>query len=185
MTCSSARDSINTHGVVLASRNNNIPAKLAVALSIVLCLCVPFAILSFQLANPETAGPREPCLKRLSGECIIPGHFRESARMLDISSHDIVLVGGGGAGLRAAIAISERDPKLSVAVVSKVYPMRSHTVAAEGGAAGGYLSGGRLDQHAYETIFRGDWLCDQDSVEAFLKKAPAEVVRPGHWGCPC
>ena len=56
--------------------------------------------------------------------------------MLDISSHDVVLVGGGGAGLRAAIAISETNPRLSVAVVSKVYPMRSHTVAAEGGAAG-------------------------------------------------
>ena len=51
MTCSSARHSINTHGAVQASRNNNIPAKLAVALSIVLCLCVPFAILSFQLAT--------------------------------------------------------------------------------------------------------------------------------------
>ena len=47
-----------------------------------------------------------------------------------------MLVGGGGAGLRAAIAIAEADPRLSVAVVSKVYPMRSHTVSAEGGAAG-------------------------------------------------
>ena len=60
--------------------------------------------------------------------------------MLDISTHDIVLVGGGGAGLRAAIAISESNPKLSVAVVSKVYPMRSHTVAAEGGAAGVHIA---------------------------------------------
>ena len=52
-----------------------------------------------------------------------------------ITDHDIVMVGGGGAGLRAAIAIAETNPSLSVAVVSKVYPMRSHTVAAEGGAA--------------------------------------------------
>src|SRR5213593_2145561 len=130
------------------------------------------------------ARPREPCLKRLSGECIIPGHFRESARMLDISSHDIVLVGGGGAGLRAAIAISERDPKLSVAVVSKVYPMRSHTVAAEGGAAGVYLPDDSLDEHAYDTISGGDWLCDQDAVEAFVKEAPVELMRLEHWGCP-
>ena len=53
------------------------------------------------------------------------------------ASHDVVIVGGGGAGLRAAIAVAETDPRLSVAIVSKVYPMRSHTVSAEGGAAGG------------------------------------------------
>ena len=51
-------------------------------------------------------------------------------------THDVLLVGGGGAGLRAAIAIAETNPRLNVAVVSKVYPMRSHTVSAEGGAAG-------------------------------------------------
>src|SRR6202162_4823095 len=104
--------------------------------------------------------------------------------MLDISSHDIVLVGGGGAGLRAAIAISEADPKLSVAVVSKVYPMRSHTVAAEGGAAGIHLADDSLDEHAYDTISGGDWLCDQDAVEAFVKEAPVELMRLEHWGCP-
>src|SRR5258706_719312 len=104
--------------------------------------------------------------------------------MLDISSHDIVLVGGGGAGLRAAIAISEADPKLSVAVVSKVYPMRSHTVAAEGGAAGVHSAEDSLDEHAYDTISGGDWLCDQDAVEAFVKEAPIELMRLEHWGCP-
>src|SRR5712675_2537414 len=104
--------------------------------------------------------------------------------MLDISSHDIVLVGGGGAGLRAAIAISEMAPKLRVAVVSKVYPMRSHTVAAEGGAAGVYLEDDSLDEHAYDTISGGDWLSDQDAVEAFVKEAPVELMRLEHWGCP-
>src|SRR5579864_413315 len=104
--------------------------------------------------------------------------------MLDISSHDIVLVGGGGAGLRAAIAISETNPQLSVAVVSKVYPMRSHTVAAEGGAAGIHLADDTLDEHAYDTISGGDWLCDQDAVEAFVKEAPLELMRLEHWGCP-
>src|SRR5246500_161254 len=104
--------------------------------------------------------------------------------MLDISSHDIVLVGGGGAGLRAAIAISETAPNLSVAVVSKVYPMRSHTVAAEGGAAGVHLAEDSLDEHAYDTISGGDWLCDQDAVEAFVKEAPDELMRLEHWGCP-
>lgn len=103
---------------------------------------------------------------------------------MDISSHDVLLVGGGGAGLRAAIAVSEFNPKLSVAVVSKVYPMRSHTVSAEGGAAGVIKSGDSLDEHAYDTISGGDWMCDQDAVEAFVKEAPKELLRLEHWGCP-
>jgi fumarate reductase flavoprotein subunit len=100
------------------------------------------------------------------------------------ASHDIVLVGGGGAGLRAAIAIAETNPRLSVAVVSKVYPMRSHTVSAEGGAAGVIGPDDSLDEHAYDTISGGDWLCDQDAVEAFVKEAPQELLRLEHWGCP-
>lgn len=104
--------------------------------------------------------------------------------MLDISSHDVLLVGGGGAGLRAAIAICESNPTLSVAVVSKVYPMRSHTVSAEGGAAGVIRPDDSLDEHSYDTISGGDWLCDQDAVEAFVKEAPEELLRLEHWGCP-
>jgi fumarate reductase flavoprotein subunit len=99
-------------------------------------------------------------------------------------SHDVVLVGGGGAGLRAAIAIAETDPRLRIAVVSKVYPMRSHTVSAEGGAAGAIRPDDSLDEHAYDTISGGDWLCDQDAVEAFVKEAPEELLRLEHWGCP-
>ena len=99
-------------------------------------------------------------------------------------SHDVVLVGGGGAGLRAAIAIAETNPRLNVAVVSKVYPMRSHTVSAEGGAAGVIGADDSLDEHAYDTISGGDWLCDQDAVEAFVKEAREELLRLEHWGCP-
>ena len=86
--------------------------------------------------------------------------------------------------MRAAIAISESAPNLNVAVVSKVYPMRSHTVAAEGGAAGVHLPEDSLDEHAYDTISGGDWLCDQDAVEVFVKEAPIELMRLEHWGCP-
>jgi fumarate reductase flavoprotein subunit len=100
------------------------------------------------------------------------------------ATHDVVLVGGGGAGLRAAIAIGEHHPRLSVAVVSKVYPMRSHTVSAEGGAAGVIGKDDSLDEHAYDTISGGDWLCDQDAVEAFVAEAPQELLRLEHWGCP-
>src|SRR4029450_2420866 len=99
-------------------------------------------------------------------------------------SHDVVIVGAGGAGLRAAIAVAEADPRLSVAVVSKVYPMRSHTVAAEGGAAAVIRSDDSLDDHAYDTVSGGDWLCDQDAVEMFVKEAPQEMLRLEHWGCP-
>ncbi len=103
---------------------------------------------------------------------------------MDISYHDVLLVGGGGAGLRAAIAVAETNPNLSVAVVSKVYPMRSHTVSAEGGAAAVIKPGDTLDDHAYDTISGGDWLCDQDAVEIFVKEAPEELLRLEHWGCP-
>jgi fumarate reductase flavoprotein subunit len=103
---------------------------------------------------------------------------------MESHEHDVLIVGGGGAGLRAAIAVCEASPKLSVAVISKVYPMRSHTVSAEGGAAGVIKPGDSWDEHAYDTISGGDWLCDQDAVEAFVKEAPEELLRLEHWGCP-
>jgi fumarate reductase flavoprotein subunit len=99
-------------------------------------------------------------------------------------NHDVLLVGGGGAGLRAAIAVAETNPRLTIAVVSKVYPMRSHTVSAEGGAAGVIRPEDSLDEHAYDTISGGDWLCDQDAVAAFVEEAPEELLRLEHWGCP-
>ena len=103
---------------------------------------------------------------------------------VEILSCDVLVVGGGGAGLRAAIAVAESHPALSVAVISKVYPMRSHTVSAEGGAAAVIKPGDSLDAHAYDTISGGDWLSDQDAVEAFVKEAPEEMLRLEHWGCP-
>jgi fumarate reductase flavoprotein subunit len=100
------------------------------------------------------------------------------------AAHDVLLVGGGAAGLRAAIAIAETNPSLSVAVISKVYPMRSHTVSAEGGAAGAIAEGDTLDEHAYDTVSGSDWLGDQDAIEAFVQEAPRELLQLEHWGCP-
>jgi fumarate reductase flavoprotein subunit len=103
---------------------------------------------------------------------------------VEIFDLDVAIVGGGGAGLSAAIAIAERDPALRVGLVSKVYPMRSHTVAAEGGAAGVVLSEDSLQLHFDDTVSGGDWLCDQDAVEYFVAHCAEEMVRLEHWGCP-
>ena len=69
---------------------------------------------------------------------------------------DVVVVGGGGAGLRAAIAAAESDPQLRIALISKIVPMRSHTVAAEGGAAAVVRPDDSLDSHFDDTVSGGD-----------------------------
>src|SRR5258706_9088085 len=97
---------------------------------------------------------------------------------------DVLVIGAGGAGLRAAIAATETNPHIKIGVISKVYPMRSHTVSAEGGAAAVIKSNDTLDHHAYDTISGGDWMSDQDAVEAFVNEAPKEMIRLEHWGCP-
>ena len=102
---------------------------------------------------------------------------------MDIPTHDVLIVGGGGAGLRAAIATAEANDHLSIGVVSKVYPMRSHTVSAEGGTAAATREE-NTDSHAYDTIKGSDFLADQDSVDIFVKGCVEEVTQLEHWGCP-
>jgi fumarate reductase flavoprotein subunit len=97
---------------------------------------------------------------------------------------DVAIVGAGGAGLRAAIAVAEADPTLAIALISKVYPMRSHTVAAEGGAAAVTQAHDSLQEHFHDTVAGGDWLCEQDVVEFFVGQAHEEMVQMEHWGCP-
>jgi fumarate reductase flavoprotein subunit len=105
--------------------------------------------------------------------------------VVEVFRHDLVVVGGGAAGLRAAIAAVEADPRASVAIVSKVYPMRSHTVSAEGGAAA-YVPGSddSLEKHAYDTVKGSDFLADQDTVDYFVAQATPELTLLEHWGCP-
>jgi fumarate reductase flavoprotein subunit len=103
---------------------------------------------------------------------------------VEVYNADVAIVGAGGAGLRAAIAVAESDPALKIALISKVYPMRSHTVAAEGGAAGVTRPDDSLEFHFDDTVHGGDWLCEQDVVEYFVAHAHEELVQMEHWGCP-
>lgn len=109
---------------------------------------------------------------------------------MDKLEHDIIILGGGAAGLRAAIAAAKYNPfhsyypALSVAVISKTYPMRSHTVSAEGGLGAVLKESDNYDSHSFDTIKGSDFLADQDAVEFFVKEAPKEIIQLEHWGCP-
>jgi succinate dehydrogenase / fumarate reductase flavoprotein subunit len=97
---------------------------------------------------------------------------------------DVIVIGGGGSGLRAALGMVEKG--LKTAVVSKIYPMRSHTVAAQGGISAALGNMGEDDWrwHAYDTIKGGDWLADQDAVEYLCKNAKDAVIELEHYGVP-
>ena len=97
---------------------------------------------------------------------------------------DVVVVGAGGAGLRCSLQLSQAG--LSVAVLSKVFPTRSHTVAAQGGvsAALGNMSEDNWYWHMYDTVKGSDWLGDQDAIEFMCREAPNAVYELEHFGMP-
>ncbi|MGA8411368.1 MAG: succinate dehydrogenase flavoprotein subunit [Xanthobacteraceae bacterium] len=99
-------------------------------------------------------------------------------------SYDVVVVGAGGSGLRATVGCSEAG--LKTACITKVFPTRSHTVAAQGGiaAALGNMSEDDWRWHMYDTVKGSDWLGDQDAIEYMCRHAPAAVYELEHWGLP-
>jgi succinate dehydrogenase / fumarate reductase flavoprotein subunit len=96
--------------------------------------------------------------------------------------HDVIVVGGGGAGLRAAIAASEEGA--DTAIVTKLHPVRSHTGAAEGGINAALREGDSWEDHAYDTMKGSDYLGDAPAIETLAKDAPEEVINLEHWGMP-
>jgi succinate dehydrogenase / fumarate reductase flavoprotein subunit len=99
-------------------------------------------------------------------------------------SYDVIVVGAGGSGLRAVVGCSEAG--LRTACISKVFPTRSHTVAAQGGIAASLGNMGEDDWrwHMYDTVKGSDWLGDQDAIEYLCRNAPAAVYELEHWGLP-
>src|ERR1700721_791642 len=99
-------------------------------------------------------------------------------------TYDVVVVGAGGAGLRAVVGCSEAG--LRTACITKVFPTRSHTVAAEGGIAAALGNMGEDDWrwHMYDTVKGSDWLGDQDAIEYMCRSAPDAVYELEHWGLP-
>ena len=103
---------------------------------------------------------------------------------MQIINADIAIVGAGGAGIRAAIEAAELHPDFNIALISKVYPMRSHTVAAEGGSAAVRQETDSFELHFNDTVSGGDWLCEQDVVDYFVQNCPREMIQLEQWGCP-
>ena len=100
--------------------------------------------------------------------------------------HDIIVMGAGLAGLRAAVEVSRKNAEADVALVSKVQLMRAHSVCAEGGTAAVIQpdEGDSIELHAWDTVRGGDFLCDQDVVMRFVKEIPEEIKLLDHWGTP-
>jgi succinate dehydrogenase / fumarate reductase, flavoprotein subunit len=107
-----------------------------------------------------------------------------SAAALVDHSYDVIVIGAGGAGLRATLGLAESG--LSTACITKLFPTRSHTVAAQGGISAALGNMGEDDWrwHMYDTVKGSDWLGDQDAIELMCKEAPAAVIELEHYGVP-
>jgi succinate dehydrogenase / fumarate reductase flavoprotein subunit len=115
--------------------------------------------------------------RRLAGRIVTADQFIDH-------SYDVIVVGAGGAGLRATLGLAESG--LSTACITKLFPTRSHTVAAQGGISAALGNMGEDDWrwHMYDTVKGSDWLGDQDAIELMCKEAAAAVIELEHYGVP-
>lgn len=106
--------------------------------------------------------------------------------MVDTIEHDLLIVGSGLAGLRAAIQAAKTSSNIKIAVISKLQVMRSHSVSAEGGTAAVLFpeEGDSIESHVYDTVKGSDFLGDQDVIEKLVSEMPSEVYQLEHWGMP-
>jgi succinate dehydrogenase / fumarate reductase, flavoprotein subunit len=106
--------------------------------------------------------------------------------MVDTIEHDLLIVGSGLAGLRAAIQAAKTSSNIKIAVISKLQVMRSHSVSAEGGTAAVLFpeEGDSIESHVYDTVKGSDFLGDQDVIEKLVNEMPSEIYQLEHWGMP-
>src|SRR5712664_157732 len=147
------------------------------------------ACATFGWITSSTPGCVSHCRSRPScGSSVAPAGRCKSSGGSEVAiakrNFDVVVVGAGGAGLRAALQLAEAG--LKTAVLSKVFPTRSHTVAAQGGigAALGNMGEDNWMWHMYDTIKGSDWLGDQDAIEFLSREAPKVVIELEHFGMP-
>src|SRR5205823_338788 len=127
-----------------------------------------------QMADHKGNGVEKPAAPAVNGKAY-PIHDH---------NYDVVVVGAGGAGLRATLGASEAG--LKTACITKVFPTRSHTVAAQGGVAAslGNMGPDNWRWHMYDTVKGSDWLGDQDAIEYLCRHAPDAVYELEHYGVP-
>src|SRR5260221_4505260 len=115
---------------------------------------------------------------------VAAAHVNGRAYTITDHTYDVVVVGAGGAGLRATLGCAEAG--LKTACITKVFPTRSHTVAAQGGISAALGNMGEDDWrwHMYDTVKGSDWLGDQDAIEYLCRHAPSAVYELEHWGVP-
>ena len=159
---------------------------LAFAASLIACVCTQReAFLPGALLLPPARAHRTPLSHRswLFHVRLRPQAAKPAYTIID-HEYDAVVVGAGGAGLRAAFGLAEEGFK--TACISKLFPTRSHTVAAQGGinAALGNMTEDDWRWHMYDTVKGSDWLGDQDAIHYMCREAPRTVIELEHYGVP-
>ena len=100
----------------------------------------------------------------------------------EVPKHDVLVIGAGLAGQRAALAAAEKG--VTVGIISKVHPVRSHSNAAQGGINAALNPGDTWESHAFDTVKGSDWLGDQDAIHYMTREAPASIIELENYGCP-